>query len=278
MDALPQMIYDTVTQHIPDSTAWVPYVGTAVLALFGLLLMAKGAKLAPLLAACAFLGIGGIAGSFPAHWLGTPVWPTMAVTGVLGFILGLALFKFWLAVLLAGCFVAGSLSLYGVQVVSPHMTNYASRNYEPALGPVGVALAKPDAAVTLADSAQGELAQYWSYAASQVPGFQASFWAIAISTGLAGLALGLLLPRIARALFASTAGTLCLFVALTAVLKAGWPDALTWLHSLGAWGWGIVGAAWGVSLVYNLVDIRPKSPRTSSEDQPETARGKPSTA
>lgn len=276
MDDLLKMIFDSVTQHIPHDAVWIAYAGTAGLALFGLLLLAKGAKLAPLMSALAFLGIGGIAGSFVAYWLGTPAWVTIGVAGVVGFGLGLVLFKVWLAVLVASCFVGCSLSLYGVKVLTPHLASYASSNYNVEDAAVGVTLPSPGGADTVSESTQAELGQIWSYLGSEVPSFLTSFWAIVISTGLAGLILGLLLPRFSRALLAATAGTFLFLTAVVAALGGTWPGAMEWIGSIGAWQWVIIVVIWGASLGYNLLDLRGKHPKGREES--EEAIGEPATA
>ncbi|MFH1749041.1 MAG: hypothetical protein ABIG44_18575 [Planctomycetota bacterium] len=267
MQNMAQMIYNTLTQHIPHDAAWMAFAGPAVLGLFGLILMVKGAKLAPLMSALAFLGIGVLAGSFTAHWLGSPFWVSVAITAVLGFVLGLVLFKVWLAVLISICFVACSLSLYGGKVITPYLANYSSNNYQAENATVGVTLPDPGATVAVAETPQIELSRIWTYLSTEVPSFLTSFWAILISTGLAGLVFGLLLHRFSRALFAATAGTFFFLTAAVATLQNLWPSGLDWIQSLGIWQWLIIALLWGVSLGYNLLDQRNKSQSVSAEDE-----------
>jgi hypothetical protein len=271
MKELLQMIYDTVMQHMPDSAAWVPYAGTALLGLFGLLLLVKGAKLAPWMAALTFLALGGLGGSFVSYWIGTPPWVTMIACGVIGFALGLVLFKYWLAILVAGCCICAALSFYGVRIVWPHMADYSSSNFGQEV-PGEVVMPKAGADVLAKQSTEAELAQEWAFLCKDVPNFQTSVWAIVISTGLAGLAFSLLLPGAAKALFAATAGTFCVFVAIGALLKVMWPSALTWLASTGTWGWAILGVVWVIALLHNLLDVRRKRPKSPKVDKAPSAK------
>jgi len=267
METWPKMILEALTQHIPQSAAWLPYASTGVLALLGLVLMAKGAKLAPLMAACAFATGGGLSGSYVAHWFSTPVWPTIGVGAAIGFGLGLVLFKLWLSILVAASFVVAALSFYGVKVVSPHLEGYTSQGYNAREPGIGVTLPMPGSTVAVAPSPQEELTHLWSYLTGRIPSFQTSFWAIVASTGLAGLLVGLLVPRVARALLASTLGLGCVLLAVVAGLKALWPEALGWLTTLGPWTWGVAAGVWTVSLLYNFVDLGGR--RTVRRDPPE---------
>ena len=278
MEELLQMVYDAVTQHIPQSAEWIPFLGTGLLALFGLLLMAKGARLAPVMSALAFLGLGGIVGSFLSHAMATPIWPSIIIAAVIGFGLGFVLFKLWLAVLVAACFAGISLSLYSNNVISPHLGNYASWNLNVEESVLGVTLPDVNDAAVAAESSQAELGQLWKYFADVIPNFRLSFWAILLSTSLAGLLFGMFLPKASRALFAATAGSFCLLVAMTALLKAHWPASLDQLKALGVWGWVIVTVIWVISLIYNMHDLRmQRRKKTKNADEPAPA-GKAATA
>ena len=274
MDAWLDRAFEAATRHIPDSDAWMAYAGVGLLALFGIVLMVRGAKLAPFMAACAFLGVGGLGGSFVAAWAHTPVWATIIITAAIGFGLGLVLFRFWLATLVAACFAGAALSLYSWKVISPEMVNYASRNLDDE---GWVTLAGADEPFIAAPSTEEEFGQMWSYLTEQIPSFQASVWAIVISTGLAGLAVGLLLPRLSRALFASTAGLLCAGFASFTTLKAVWPEALGWLKTQWPWTWGVLIVIWALSLLFNFVSVRAKRPKKKAADD-EVAQGEPATA
>jgi hypothetical protein len=262
-----QMVLDAFTQHIPATGDWMPLAGMVATTLFGLILLLRGAKLAPLLAALTFVGLGGIGGSFLGSWLGVPVWPSIVVTGVLGFIIGLVLFRFWLALLLAGCFCIAALSVYYTQILNPHMAGFTSRGIEDGRW---ITLPGPEAGTNEAAAAvTQDLSDLWAYLGQNVPNFHASFAAVVLSAGLAGLVFGLLLPKASRALWAASAGTLFLVGGLVALLEVMAPSALGWLVSLGAWGWLIVGMAWAASLVYNLLISREKRPKKPAEDEGE---------
>ncbi|MGD8451422.1 MAG: hypothetical protein PVJ57_06350 [Phycisphaerae bacterium] len=271
------MFFETAKQHIPESAVWMPQVGTGVLALVGLILMLRGGKLAPFVAACAFLGIGGLGGWYASAWIGTPLWPSVAVTGLIGLVLGLLLFRVWLGLLTGACFIAAALTVYGVRVVAPYIENYASQGYDAQAGLMGVSLADPGTLAASTGTRGAELAHLWSYLVSTVPAFQTNFWAITASTGLAGLLVGLLLPRLSRALFAATAGTFCMFLALVMALKVIWPSALAWLTTLGTWSWGIVAAVWLFSLLHNFFTMRRRHVRRKAAEE-EAPEGEPATA
>jgi len=262
-----QMVLDAFTQHIPATGNWLPLGGMLATVLFGLILLLRGAKLAPLLAALTFVGLGGIGGSFVGSWLGLPVWPSIMVSGVLGFIIGLVLFRFWLALLLAGCSCVGALSVYYLHVLNPYVANFTADNYDAENRLVTLPIA--DAIAGAADAPSQQLGQLWAYLGQNVPNFHAGFAAVVLSAGLAGLVFGLLLPKVSRALWAASAGTLFFVGGLVALLEVMAPSALGWLVSLGAWGWVIVGIAWAASLVYNLLHCREKRPKKPTADDGE---------
>ena len=269
MEELAQMIYSTVTQHIPQSEAWIPYVGTGLLGLVGLVIMLKGAKLAPAISTCLFIGLGAAGGAAVTHLLHTLFWPSVIVGTAAGLVLGLLFFRVWLAVLVATCFIGGSLSLYSAKVLAPYVGGYTSQNLAAGGSVLDVTVPQAGDAATVASSTWQEAQRFWGYLAEKVPSFQSSFWAIVLSTGLAGLVFGLLLPRPARALCAATFGTLCFFVGLTMVLKMAWPGAVAELSGFGAWLWVVVAGVWALSLVYNFLDVRRRRPaRAPSGDEP----------
>lgn len=263
MIELPRMIMEALTQHIPTDASWAPLAGIVLLGVFGLVLMIRGARLAPAMTGLVFLGIGGIAGSFVAQWTALPPWPTIVVVGGIGLALGLTLFKIWLATLVAACFIFASLTVYGVKVVSPYIPNYTSHNFDEQKW---VTLPEPGQAAELRSSAQSGLVNFWNYLATEVPNFQASFVAIILATGLAGFIFGWMLPKASRALWAATAGTFCFLFATLIALEGHWPQAANWLQSTGPWMWAPVLALWFGALVYNLVDIRDKRVKVVDED------------
>lgn len=255
MDVTLKQLLDTLLQHVPSGQAWVPYAGVAGVTLFGLVLMLRGARLAPLLAACLFLGAGAIGGSYAAAGFGLPLWPTMGAAGVIGFILGLAMFRFWLATLVGVCFAGAGLGVYGAQVLAPHILNYQSQG----LGPQ-VTIPEPGSPLAVQGTSPEELGKLWTHLSATVPNFQPSFFAIGIATLLAGFIFGMLLPTASRALFAATAGTFLVGCGVTAGLQSFAPAGLAWLQSNTGLSWSAVGVAWFAALIYNMVTCRTKRP------------------
>jgi hypothetical protein len=270
MKELLQTLFDTVTQHMPRDAAWIPLAALSALGLFGLLLMTRGARLAPALSALAFAALGGIGGSFVAHAFSLPTWPTMVGSGIVAFGLGLLFFRLWLAVLIAMCTVSAALSLYTARVVAPHLVNYPSWGLRTDHGEdivLGVTLPQAGQRVAAAPSPQADLARLWQYLTETVPQLRTGVLAIVLSAGLGGFIFGLLLPRTSRVIFAATAGTFCFFVALVAILEATWPAALAELKALGPWAWVIIVAVWTLSLLFNAMDVRPRGSGRRSEPQ-----------
>jgi hypothetical protein len=277
MEDWPRTILETATQHLPPSAAWLPYATIGLLALLGLVLLLKGGRLAPFMIALGFLCCGSMVGWLVGPRFGVGEWPALAIGAVVGFGIGLALFKIWLALLTATGFVAGALILYGVNVLAPFLQAYTIQGYNAGEAAVGITL--PTAGPTEATSApHGELSQLWSYLSANVPTFQPSFWAIVGSTGLAGLLVGLLLPRVSRALLAAAGGVGCSLLALVVGLKALWPEALAWLESLGAWTWAIVAAVFVLALLRNFFDLRRVPARSPARAQSSAANAAPAPA
>lgn len=268
MSDIARDLVNAVTQHIPGDVAWVPLLGAAVVTLLGLLLLARGARLAPALVATVFLAGGALGGSHLSAWWSTPLWPTVAGAGVLACVAGLFFVRIWLALMLAACLIAGSLTFYGTTALAPHLARYESRGLD-AQGmntlptPAQIADAAPRTAAT-------ELAQLWSYLSDNVPRFQTGFWTIVASACAAGLALGLLVPRLSRALWASTLGVGLLSTGLFLLLQRFTPEGLNWLQSQGTWVWGALGGVWLASLAFNLFDSRPR--KVAAPAKPEAAK------
>ena len=266
METVLQDILSAITQHIPSDVAWLPALAAAGVASLGFVLLAKGAKLAPLMTAFVFLGAGGVGGSYVANWFDIPVWPTMLGGGLVAFIAGLALFKVWLAGMVSACFIVASLSFYGVKVLQPHLVGYESRGFDATSGLVTLPQAS-EVVESASLTATQELAGLWNYLSASVPKFQPSFYAIVISAGVAGLIFGLLVSALSRALWASTAGIGLFGAGLYLLLQQFAPSALSWLQSLGPWSWGAVAGLWGVSLVFNLLDCRKKRPEKTEDEE-----------
>lgn len=275
MDAWLQTAFDTVIKHIPANLAWTPLAATGLVLLVGLTLLMKGARLAPLVGALAFLVVAGAGGALVSRWIGTPLWPTLTLGGVAGFLLGLLFFRLWQAVLVAGCFAGASLLVYTLRIVSPHIDQYASQGFDASQGVTGITIPAEGSSVAAAGSIAAELEQLWGYLAARIPSFQTSLGAITISAGLAGLLFGLLLPRASRALFAATAGTVCCVLALSAGVKVLAPHVLAWLSPHGAWCWAAIGILWLLGFAHNLRDMRGPRTKPAPREEAPAARTAP---
>jgi hypothetical protein len=250
-DNIPQMLLDTVKEHIPPGSEWMLLAAIGVVALVGVVFMTKGARLAPVLAALLFAGLGGLAGPLVSTLLSAPLWPVVAGCCAAGLLLGVVLFRLWLALLVSASLALVAMAVYGGQVLRDPLNSYLSAGLDSEKQLVTL----PDAGSPLAPSShwEKEVAGLWSYLGEHVPNFQSSVWAIVGSTGLAGLFFGLLLPKLARAFWAASTGVALLFLAVGTVVQLRWPSYVPWL-----WREGLVVAAglWMVSLAFNWVDVR----------------------
>ncbi len=248
---LPGMLLETVTQHIPTEAAWLPIAAAALCAALGLVFMVKGARLAPVLAAIVGALLGAAGGAAIAGTFSTPPWPSMLVIGVVGLVLGVALFRLWLALLLGGCLVIASLGMYGAQALRDPVNDYltAGLDRQQQL----VTLPPAEGGTSEGPDPRAELAGLWTHLSGNVPNFQPTFFVIALAAGLAGLVFGLLLPNASRAVWAASLGTLLLLGAVYGVCRAHWPPGMDWLQH---WGVIIAGALWSISLICNLADVR----------------------
>ncbi len=266
---LPAKLLDTITQHLPTGSDWMPLAGVIVMGVVGLVFMVKGAKLAPVLAAIAFAGLGAVTGLILSHSLPVPPWPLIVVTGTVGLLLGIVLFRLWFALLVAGCLVAAALSLYGGNVLQPALNDYPVRGLQPSDTGVEVTLLEPGTALVTIPPWNEELANLWSYLGQTVPTFQTSFYTIVIMSGLAGLVFALLLPKAARAFWAATVGTGLFLPAVYALMHSHWPSGASWLAQHGLF---VAAVIWSISLIYNLADVLNWSPKKPApEPKPEAA-------
>jgi hypothetical protein len=247
----PSMLSDAMKHHIPPGSEWLPMAIAVAVALVGLVFMVKGARLAPLLAAIVFGGLGGVAGPCLAHLISAPLWPTVAASSAAGLVLGLVLFRLWLAILVGACLSLASLGLYTEQVLRHPLNNYLASGLDREQQLVTLPEAQPAGAA--AATWQSELGGVWSHLSTNVPHFQASFFAIVISTGLAGVLFALLFPKVARAFWAASLGTGLLLLAVYGLAQLRWPAARDWINQ---WGLILFGVLWCISILYNLVDIQ----------------------
>jgi hypothetical protein len=225
--------------------------------------------------ALALLAIGGGAGSFLGNAIGLNQWLTGGIVGVLGFVLGLMLFRFWQAILLAACFVIAGLSVYYVQDLHREIANWNSASTD------GGFVTLPPAGTVVGEERPGaiaELGSLWSHLNQHNPSFAKTFWTLVSSTGLAGLIFGLLLPRASRALWAASVGTVLAGIGATALLKQFAPDVLSWLLADNLRGWAIVGTVWLGSLILNLLACGRRKSSNKVDEEKSSAKGKPALA
>lgn len=255
-------------QHIPTGAAWIPLAGALLATAAGIVLISKGAKLAPYMVAIVFLLAGGVGGSFIANLFSLAAWPTIITAGIVGLIAGLAMFRIWLSGILGACFISAALLFYGVKVLSPHLEKYAAEGSQPFDGIIKL---HPADALSSSEprTPSQELSHLWNYLSVQVPNFQSSFYAIVASSGLAGILLGLLASRTARAVCAATAGVALLAGGVSGLLHMLFPVALAWLDSVSPWSWAGVAAIWLSSLIHNIRDCKPaKNPLAGAATAP----------
>jgi hypothetical protein len=260
-------LFQTITEHLrlPDNLAWLPLAGASVATVAGLMLVLRGARWARGMAASAFFALGGVGGWYLAQQIATPIWLTTGICGVVAACLGVALFRFWQATMLAACLMAVAFSVYFVRVLTPEVANWLSP--APADGLVTL---QPEGAV-LGDaqpSVQAKLASLWSHLSATVPSFQFGLWSVLLSSGLAGLIFGLLLPRASQALWAATVGTVMLGVGAAGLLDQVSPNSLEWLKANRDWSLAIVGSVWGLAFILNLWSLRKRRTESADDRQP----------
>ena len=271
-------LFETVTEQVklPEGYEWAPLGALGALTLFGLVLLLRGAKWAPGLAALTFFGLGGWAGAFLAKAIGIPIWPAVAVVGLLGGVLAVVTFRFWQALLLSACCMIAGLSVYFVQSLHPEVANWRAGLNDaglPQLPPAGTVVA--DAGPTVAAT----LGSLWAHLAQTVPNFTATFWTLVLATGLVGLIVGLWLPRVSRALWAASLGTVSFGIGCTFLVKHFAPGVYDWLLAGNARAWGIVGVVWLASFLLNLLGCRrSRSLHKKSDRERAPAKTKPATA
>lgn len=268
LNTLPTQALDTLLQHIPSGTAWIPPLVTASIALLGLLFLVRGGRLAPLVTALLCAGGGWFGGWQAAPLVSAVPWMGGAVGAAAGLVLGVLTFRLWLAVQIAAVLMIAGLGAYGVRVQEP-LSRYTSQGLAEVDGTTLVTI--PNAEQAAGGPWYAEAGKMWDYMSSEVPAFQASFIAIAIATGIAGLVFALLLPKTARSLWAATIGTALLALAGAAVLHVYWPQTL---EQSGKWVLLGTAGVWGLAWLWNLRDLtharrRPKTVAVADEDDDE---------
>lgn len=243
---LPDLAMKTLVQHVPTDVSWLPGVGLVATALFGLILMVRGARLAPMLASIAIAALGGIGASFAAHQFGTQPWPTIAVGASVGLVVGFVFFRLLLAGLLALTTTVLGLIAFGATTLQPHINSYATRQVtEVSLPPAG------------GETVAAKWQDFYGYLQANVPNLQGNLLALIGATFVVGALVGFFMPKASRAFWAASTGcVLFLSVAYTFV-DGNWPNVTA---SLGQWVYSIAAFLWAASLIYNFNDLRtPKS-------------------
>jgi hypothetical protein len=250
VDQIPTLLLDALRQHIPSGATWLPLAGMVVSGAMGVLFLVKGAKLAPWLAAAALALLGAGGGTYVAHLFGAPSGLSAAIGGLAGLVLGYLLFRVLLALLVAGCLVSVALTLYSTNVLRGPVDQYLTRGFDAQTQQIS--LQSVDAAIAAPITPQAELAGLWNHLTQSVPNLQLSIAAIVLSTGVAGMVFGLLLPKLARAFWAASFGAALLGVASYALVHTQWPQCQPHFRQ-----WGVIAllAVWIVSLLFNVADM-----------------------
>ncbi len=246
----PEQVLDTALQHLAPDAQWVPLAAVGMAALLGLVFLVKGARLTPWLIGLVFALSGAAVGGYVADRFAFPTWPLVIVSGTVGVVLGVLLFRFWFALVVAGCAIAAGLGMYSDRVLKPTLDQYASRGLTSQDDGPGVTL--PEGEAVADPNLPAEAVSLWTYLSDNVNNFQVSFFAITIATGAAGLAFALLLPKAARAFWAATVGVFLFLPAVYGLLHLYWPAGAAWLKE---WGFLVASIVWAISLLYNLADV-----------------------
>jgi len=271
MQELVRMAIDTLNQHLTGGYAWTPQLAFGAVILGGLVLLWRGAWLATALCAAVFAGLGGTAGAAVSTHLDVALLPSLALGGIIGLFAGILLAQLWVALLLAGCFAAAGLGVYSARMLPPHLDSYFR-------GDDMSHISLPAPGQYVADTGQVTTSELWAHLQSNVPNLQGSLIAIAATTALAGLVCGLLLPGLARAIVASTAGTAAIVAGTLGLLHMSGREA--WVTGQGSWPWIVVGVIWAGGLLRNLFRRRvlPPPPPAAARVAPSASKTAAATA
>jgi hypothetical protein len=250
LDQIIQGALTTLQSHVqlPFDAAWVPTVSAAVVAAGGLLMMMRGARWAPALAAVAFLGVGGFGGWNLAGQISTPPPLTAAVAGVLAAFIGVGFFRLWQAGLLAAVLMVAGISAYFARDLRPQVQAWVDA------APASETIELPAAGTVVGETAatwQSRAGDLWNHLSASVPGFQTTFYGILAGTGLIGLIFGIAFPRVSRSLWASSIGVALGLLGTGGLLQQHAPAALDWARTNGSIAWAGVGVIWLTSVLYN---------------------------
>jgi hypothetical protein len=259
-------LLDAISQHVPAAGGWLPAAAVAGLGLLGLVLLLRGARLAPVVAGLGFAALGAAGGAFLSKAVALPLWPTVACSGLAGGLAGVLLLRLWLALFLTAALTFGGASVYYLRVLTPYVASYTSEGWNPQtnLNSLNSPTAEAQAATV---SAGQELARFWGYLSQSVPHFQNTAGGIVGISAVLGVLLALIFPWAARSLWAALVGSGLLAASLFLCLEHLWPAGLSLLASTGPWHWAILGALVLISFAYNLQSgrgPRPEKPATGT--------------
>lgn len=257
MDNPVDIVLELARNYVPSEYSYAPHGVCGALSLGSLFVLWRGARMISFIVTMLFIGGGLVAGHNVAFQFSLPLWPITALGGALGLAFGALLSKLWLAILLAACFATLSFSVYAYQVIGPQMSDYYSE--AESISQFHVPSEK-DGLISKANGA----GQFWDYLVANVPQVRLSIGAVLLSGAIAGLVIGLLLPKTSKAIAAATTGTLILAGGLYG-LAYFYKQA----HQLKEWGWwplGVVGGVWLISLLVNILDQRPAKAQKSDPD------------
>lgn len=267
------MIQDALTAHLPSSSTWIPGAIMGGFVLFGLVLLVRGAKFAPVFMCIAMAGAGAYAGTLVANNSSLAMMPAVAVGSLVGSILGIALFRVALAASVGVLAMVAGVAAFGMTGLRAPLSDWGTSATSDEVFEVTI---PSDETATVASSRWAELNSLWGYLAAEVPNFQKKFYGILGSTGLAGLLFGWLMPRGARAFWAATLGVLVFGAGLQRVLDTYAQDVLFKIEDHGQIAWIVVGVVWLISFIVNFRGIsRRRKPVVTLDDeggyQPATA-------
>lgn len=214
---------------------------------------------ARLLTALAILGVavgGAGVGAQLTQQLDAPSWIGGLIGGSVGVLLGYLLSQLLIALLLAAVTAGTALYVYAARVLTPHIDAFQNAD--------GFEL------TALPDVGSHQGADLLAYLNDNVAYFQPSVASIALATGVAGFVLGLLMPRLGRALLAGTIGTVSVMAGVLGLLMVGnQTQLITGSPLAAAIGLGVL---WVVAVFFNwLPGGRRKTPASLEETAPPTA-------
>ncbi len=222
--------------------SWAPAAASACLLVGAALILWRGAQLAPLIAAGVGVYGGSELGAALSGWFGWPMLPTAIAAAIVGGAFGIVLTKVLVAAFLGLCAALVGVGVYAGQVLYPVYLDYARGE------DLQVSLPAADAAPAgnvLWVVPQG----LWDYLNANTTALQFSLGVITLATLGAGLAFGMLMPRLARAVTAATAGAMLLVIGLFSASElTGMRERLL---SLGPWTWAALAVVWAIALLSN---------------------------